>query len=155
VDKRWTAEDSYLVHFRLTSGVVGMLQSTAADRGPLLMISRIVGSLGTVWAEGDSVGLADASGTREVPVPDDLQVGHPDPPPPDLLTTAYDLLHATGIDFGPYTRVAATFRDLILGQPIPPDPRPATFADGVATMAVLDAIRQSAAQGAWVCVGNA
>jgi predicted dehydrogenase len=142
---KWTAEDSYIVHFRLRSGVAGLLQATAADRGPILAISRIVGSRGTVWAEGDAVKVADASGTRTVPVPDDLQVGAPDPPPPDLLATAYDLLHSTGIDFGPYTRLAATFRDLILGRPVPEEPRPATFADGVATMAVLDAIRRSAA----------
>jgi predicted dehydrogenase len=32
------------------------------------------------------------------------------------------------------------------------DPRPATFADGVADMAVLDAIRRSAAEHTWATV---
>jgi predicted dehydrogenase len=57
------------------------------------------------------------------------------------------MLHSMGIDLAPYTRLAETFRDLISGSPIPPDPRPATFADGVANMVVLDAIRRSAAAG--------
>ena len=37
-----------------------------------------------------------------------------------------------------------------LGRPVPDDPRPATFADGVADMSVLDAIRRSAAKREWV-----
>ena len=91
---------------------------------------------------------------RAIPVPDDLRGGPPDPPPGDLLVTAYDLLHSTGIDVGPYTRLAETFRDLILGQPVAGDPRPATFADGVANMMVLDAMRLSAASNTWAKVDN-
>ena len=57
-----------------------------------------------------------------------------------------------GVEYGPYTRLAAAFRDLILGGPVP-DPRPATFPDGVAMMMVLDAITASAdAGGAWFSV---
>ena len=151
-DRAWTAEDSYSVWFRLQSGVEGVLQSSAGDWGPPLIVSRIAGTKGTVWIEGDTVWLADRSGQREVPVPDDLRLAPPEPPPFDLLVTAYDLLHSTGIDLAPYTRLAETFRDLILGRPIPADPRPATFADGVAGTRVLDAIRRSAAEKAWVAV---
>ena len=61
--------------------------------------------------------------------------------------TAYDLLHSTGMDLAPSTGLARTFRALIEGHPVPDDPRPATFADGVSTMAVFDAIRRSAAAG--------
>jgi predicted dehydrogenase len=67
-----------------------------------------------------------------------------------MLTTSYDLLHATGIDMGPYTRLFETFRDLISDAPIEGRPQPATFADGVATMQVMDAIRTSAAERTWV-----
>jgi len=43
----------------------------------------------------------------------------------------------------------------VVGRPIPDDPRPATFADGVAGMAVLDAVRASARDGgAWTAVGG-
>lgn len=150
--RKATAEDSYLVHFRLANGVAGTLQATAADWGPILSMSRVVGTGGTVWAEGDTVRLADAGGARRVDIPGDLILGPAEPPPADLLHTAYDLLHSTGIDLGPYTRLAAVFHDRILGRPVADDPRPATFADGVATMAVLDAIRRSAPDSAWVSV---
>jgi predicted dehydrogenase len=93
------------------------------------------------------VRLTDAAGTRDIPCPPELAVPAPDPPPADLMVTAYDLLHSMGIDFGPYTRLAETFRDLIRGDVVPADPAPPTFADGVATMEVLDAIRKSAAAG--------
>lgn len=151
-DRAWTAEDTYVVHFRTHGGCVGIMQSSAADRGPFLITSRIAGTKGTVWTEGDRVQLADASGPRVVPVPDDLVTGPPEPPAADLLETAYDLLHATGIDVGPYTRLAETFRDLILGQAAAEDPAPATFVDGVAIMEVLDAIRLAAAEQRWVSI---
>ena len=63
-----------------------------------------------------------------MPIPDDLITPPPDPPPADLLTTSYDLLHATGIDIGPYTRLFETFRELINGASIDGRPKPATFA---------------------------
>ena len=151
-ERDWTADDGYSVRFRLRSGVDGILQSTAADWGPFLAVARIVGSTGTAWSEGDAVKVADRSGTHAVPVPEDLRLPPPDPPPGDLLHTAYDMLHAGGIDLGPYTRLCEVFRDLILGRPVPKDPAPPTFADGVASMAVIDAIRRSAARGSWVAV---
>jgi hypothetical protein len=40
----------------------------------------------------------------------------------------------------------------MLGRPIPPLPRPPTFADGVAHMLVIDAVRQSATERSWVDV---
>ncbi len=145
----WSAEDGYSVRFRLRSGASGIMQRTAGDWGPIIAVSRGTGTRGTVWSEGDTVSLADATGTRTLPVPDELAPAPPDPPPPDLMTTAYDLMHSTGIDFGPYTRLYAAFRELVAGRPIAPDPRPATFADGVAAMEVLDAIRRSARTGTW------
>lgn len=154
-ERDWTAEDSFSVRFRLRSGVDGILQSTAADFGPFFAATRIVGSTGTVWTEGDAVKVADRSGTESVPVPADLRLPPPDPPPSDLLHTAYDRLHAGGIDLGPYTRLCETFRDRILGRPVAADPIPPTFADGVAGMAVLDAIRRSAAKGGWVAIASA
>ena len=85
-----------------------------------------------------------------MPAPEDLPVVPPDPPPGDLLVTAYDGLHAFGIDMVPYTRLCETFRALIEQRPVPDDPRPATFADGLAAMRVLDAIRRSAREQTWV-----
>jgi predicted dehydrogenase len=51
---------------------------------------------------------------------------------------------------GPYTRLFETFRDLIEGNPIGRRPAPATFADGVAAMRVMDAIRRSAEERRWI-----
>jgi predicted dehydrogenase len=151
-DHRWTAEDSYTVHFRLRSGAEGVMQASAGDWGPPALVTRIAGTKGTAWSEGDTVYLADASGTNPVSVPEDLLPVPADPPPADLMVTAYDFMHSTGIDLAPYTRLADTFRDRILGRPIPKDPPPATFADGVKGMEVLDAIRRSAAEHSWVAV---
>ena len=52
----------------------------------------------------------------------------------------------------PYTRLCKTFRDLIEGRAVPDDPRPATFADGLAGMRVLDAIRESDRTHTWVAI---
>jgi predicted dehydrogenase len=149
-DRSMTAEDSYTVHFRTRTGVDGIMQSTAGAHGPPLFVTRIAGTRGTVWVDFDTVSIADANGQRQVPVPEDLVLPPPEPPPADLLVSAYDQLHAFGIDLPPYTRLYQTFADLIAGRPVPDDPRPATFADGVADMAVLDAIRHSAANRIWV-----
>jgi predicted dehydrogenase len=148
----WTAEDSYTAHFRTDSGVEGMMQSSTGAWGPPVFLTRISGTTGTIWDEFGTVTLADASGQRQVEVPDDLRNAAPDPPPSDLLVTAYDNMHAFGIDLAPYTRLCEVFRDLILGRKIPDDPAPATFADGVAAMAVVDAIRRSSAEHRWVDV---
>jgi predicted dehydrogenase len=152
-DHAWSAEDSYSVRFTTSSGADGVLQASAGDWGPPLFATRIAGTKGTVWTEGDAVYVADPSGTRAVEVPSDLQPVTPDPPPADLMVTAYDLMHSTGIDLGPYTRLMEAFGARIRGTKVPDDPRPATFADGVKGMAVMDAIRRSAAERDWVAIG--
>jgi len=150
--RRWDVEDSFTVRFRTRSGVEGIMQSTAGAWGPPVFCTRVVGDRGTVWAEFDTVRVVDASGMREIAVPADLPLSAPDPPPADLLSTAYDGLHAFGIDMVPYTRLCTTFLDRIEGRAVPDDPPPATFADGVAGMRVLDAIRRSAREVAWIAI---
>jgi predicted dehydrogenase len=152
-----SAEDAFIVKFRMRSGCTGVMSSSCTDPGPFLIETRVVGSTGTAWIEdvGDNVFVADANGTRQVPVGNDLPRFGPDGPeplPPGVLHTAYDRMIAHGLDLPPYTRLCETFRDLILDHPIPPEPKPATFADGVAQMEVLDAIRRSAATHEWVVV---
>ena len=63
--------------------------------------------------------------------------------------TAYDQLHSFGIDLGPYTRLYARAAQLLRGEAVD-DPQPATFRDGVTNMALVDAIRRSAAGAGWV-----
>jgi predicted dehydrogenase len=143
-----TADDGFVVHFRLRSGVDGVMQSTAADRGPMLIETRVIGSAGTAWIDGvgDVVHVSDASGTRRLPVPDDLRTPPALAPPRELLQTTYEQMIGHGLDLGPYTRLAEHFRARITGRAPPPGPQPATFADGVADMIVLDAMRRSASE---------
>ena len=143
-----TADDGFVVDFRLTSGVAGVMQSTAADRGPFLVETRIIGTRGTAWIDGlgNDVWVADARGTCRLTVPDDLRTAAPSAPPQEILTTTYERMIGHGLDLGPYTRLAEHFRARIERTEAPPGPRPATFADGVADMAVLDAMRTSAAE---------
>ena len=51
VDRPMTADDGFVVHFRMASGCVGTLQSTASDRG-IVVETRVTGSAATAWIEG-------------------------------------------------------------------------------------------------------
>ena len=104
-DRAWSAEDSYTIHFRTFAGAEGVMQSSAGSFGPMLVTTRIAGTRGTCWLEGDTVWVA-----------------------------------------GPYTRLFETFSELIQHRKVAADPPPATFEDGVESMAVIDAIRRSSAE---------
>ena len=151
-DRNWSAEDTYSVHFRTRGGAEGVLQSTAGAYGPPLVASRVAGSKGTLWVEGDAVHVADASGQRTLEVPDDLVGAAPKPPDADLLVTAYDMMHSMGIDLAPFTRLFQVLAARMRGEGGDEDPAPATFEDGAAVMAVLDAIRRSSREHSWVAV---
>ena len=127
-DRGMTADDAFLVHFRMRSGAVGVLQSTSGDWGPPIVITRVVGSKGTAWIEGvgATVKVADRDGTRTLPVPDDLPTGGGPPLPDGLVTTAYERMIAHGMDFGPYSRLAEGFR-------CRPVPRPPPSSTGYGT----------------------
>ena len=153
IDRPMTADDGFVVHFRMRSGCAGVLQSTASDRG-IVVETRVTGSKGTAWIEGvgDKVRVADASGVHTLPVPDDLRADSAPPLPDGAVTTTYEHMITFGVEYGPYTRLAAAFRDRIGGAALS-GPAPATFVDGVAQMAVLDAVHHSADHGgAWTDV---
>ena len=151
-DRGMSAEDGFVVHFRMRSGAVGSLQSTSGDWGPPIVETRVVGSSGTAWIEGVSsvVKVADRNGTRTIPVGDDLPAATGPPLPTGLVHTRYEQMISHGMDYGSYSRLAEFFRCRIDGEADPPGPAPGTFADGVADMAAVDAVRaSSAAGGAW------
>ena len=138
------AEDSYVVHFRTTNSVDGVLQHTAAAWGPAAGMTRVAGTEGTVWIENGMVKVADRNGTRDLPVPEDLVL--PPPPPP-----SGDGQRRPGVELGAFTRLCEVLRVAMDGKTLPTAVPIPTFADGVACMEVLEAIRQSAAnQGEWV-----
>ncbi len=153
-DTPMSADDSFVVHFRMRSGAVGTLQSTAGDWGPPIIITRVAGSKGTAWIEGvgSTVKVADRNGTRTLPVPEDLPTELAPPLPDGLVSTTYERMISHGMDLAPYTRLAEVLRCRMEGQPPPPGPTAASFVDGVKDMAVLDAIRRSAAEEMWVTV---
>ncbi len=134
------AEDTAAARFRLRSGCEGVLQQSAGVWGDRVEVMRVAGPLGTLTLHDDTVILANAAGSEELE-----PVG---PPLPVEVAPSDDPRHAfTHIELGPAIVQAGILRDLALGR----DPEyhavpPATFADGVACMVVLDAIRRSAAR---------
>jgi predicted dehydrogenase len=135
------AEDTAAARFRMRSGCEGILQQSAAVWGDRVEAVRVAGPHGTLTLDGDSVTLADSAGTRTLD-----RVG---PPMPVELEPSDDPRHRfTHIELGPAIVQAGVLRDLALGRaPSYDTMSPATFADGVACMQVLDAIRASAANG--------
>jgi len=139
-DRRDVAEDSFTVRFRLTSGVEGVLQQTAAAWGPYDGITRVAGTIGTVWIDGDAPWLADGAGARALDIPADLRL-------PAGPAESDDPRHRfTHLELAPFTRLCEVLRAGVEGRAIPDAVPVPTFADGVAEMRVIDAIRASAAQ---------
>jgi predicted dehydrogenase len=147
-----TADDTYTVQFETDSGAAGLLHSSAAAGGQFVVATKVTGSAGSAWTEGDDVWIDTGAGPTPVPAADDLPAVAPVPPPGELLHTTYDMWHSTGMDLAPYTRLYEVMRDRILGYDVPDDPVAGTFADGVANQAVVDAIREASATRTWVDV---
>jgi predicted dehydrogenase len=147
-----SADDGFIVQFRLANGCVGTMQSTCADRSPPMIESRVVGTEGTAWIKGlgSEVFVSDATGTHPVPVGADLLGGEITPPPDGALETDYERMIGLGFDVPPYLRLARTFRALIEGDPPPTRSEPARFEDGVSALRVLEAARRSARDACWV-----
>ena len=145
-----SADDTYTVQFETDNGATGVLHSSAAIGGQFLVATKVTGTKGSAWAQGDDVFVDNGSGPAQVPAAADLPAVAPVPPPGELLHTAYDMWHSMGMDLAPYTRVYEVMRDRVLGKPVPDDPVAGTFADGVANQAVIDAIRASSATTSWV-----
>jgi predicted dehydrogenase len=148
-----TADDGFVVHFRMRNGAVGVLQSTAADYG-VLVETRVTGSRGAAWIEGvgATVKVAGPDGVVTWPVPDGVAFERAPKLPEGAVTTTYEQMITFGVEYGPYVHLASAYRDLIAGKKVA-GPQPATFVDGVAQMAVLEAITESARhEGRWTPV---
>jgi predicted dehydrogenase len=132
------AEDTVVARFRLRSGCEGILHQSAATWGPRVEVVRVAGPLGTLsFAQGD-VTFADGAGVETLPpagppLPADAS-GDPGGRPPMELPMA--------------VVQAGILRDLVTGtDPVYDAAPPATFVDGTACIAVLDAMRRSARDG--------
>jgi predicted dehydrogenase len=152
---RGAVEDSFAVRFRTTRGLEGVLQQSSGSRGPFVDLARVSGPLGSVWIEGPTAHVADAAGTHELPIPPDLALAPAPALGGDERQNRLDWKLMAETEIAPYTQLCRAFRAAILGEPSPSPVPLATFADGVANMQVLDAIRASArAGGAMVRVGE-
>jgi predicted dehydrogenase len=135
------ADDTFTIRFRTRSGVDGVLQQTAAGWGPMRGLTTVAGTEGTVWIDGDTAWIADRAGARPLEVPPELR-------PPGAPAESDDPRHRfTHLELGPYTRLCEALRCAVDGAPSPDAVPVPTFADGLAEMQVLDAVRQSAAAG--------
>lgn len=143
---RGPADDSFSVRFRMKSGLEGMLQSSAGAWGPPLDIMRVCGSQGTLWTEGDAVRFSGPSGERTLPVSPELILAEPPPITDDPRHQTARWRNLVAIELAPYTALCQSMKAAIEGVRPPNPVAPATFADGVACMAVMDAIRASALQ---------
>jgi predicted dehydrogenase len=144
---RGPADDSFTVRFRMKNGLEGVIQSSAGTWGPPLDVARVCGSEGTLWTEGGVVRFAGPKGIRELDIAAALAL----PPAPPITG---DPRHETarwkglvGVELAPYTVLCRSFRAAIEGVKASSPVVPATFADGVACMEVMDAIRTSAREG--------
>jgi len=132
------ADDSFNLLLEMSSGATAVLQQTAAARGPHAGFTRVAGSAGTIWLDGTAVWLAAAGAEPAVvAAPADLAL------PAVEVPGAGDARHQfSHLELGPSIRQAEVFARLIRGEPLSPNtPAPATFADGVACMEVLDQAR--------------
>jgi len=127
-----------------------VLQQTAASWTPgVVGVTVVAGTDGTIEVAAEGVWLSDRNGRRLLDVPADLAL----PEAPDVSA---DPRHRyTHLEVGPYTRLCEVLRAGVEGfAPSNRVPVP-TFADGLACMQVLDAIRTSAdADGAVVPIGD-
>jgi predicted dehydrogenase len=136
-----SADETYTVRFTMRNGVEGIMQATAAAWGPSVSMTRIAGTAGTLWLDGDTVWLADKDGQRRLTVPPEFEL-------PSLPEDAIDPREMfSAYEIAPYTCLARYFRESIEGREHQGVVPAATFADGLAATLVLDAVRGSAANG--------
>ena len=125
------------------------MQQTAAGWGPMRGLTTVAGTDGTVWIDGDQAWIADRDGSRLLDVPDDLAFA------PGGAESDDPRHRFTHLELGPYTRLCECLRAAVGGVAYPTTVAMPTFADGLAEMQVIDAVRASArAGGALVAVAG-
>jgi len=136
------AEDSFVVRVTTGTGVEGVLQQTAASWIPNVSgLAVVAGTDGTLEMTNEGVFISDRTGRRPLPVPDELRL--PEPP----VASDDPRERYTHLEVGPYIRLAEVLRAGVEKRPYNGVVGAPTFADGLAGMRVLDAIRASAASG--------
>ena len=136
------ADDTYTVLFRARSGAQGVLQQSAATWGGRFEALRIAGSDATCWIEGNQLWRAGREGRAAVvAIAEDLQL-------PSVPTAPW-MGPFAAVELPAFIRQAERFADHIDGLAVA-EPRPATFADGLACQRVMDAARDASLSGRWI-----
>lgn len=144
---RGPADDSFSIRFAMANGLQGVIQSSAGAWGPPLDVARVCGSEGTLWTEGGEVRFSGHGGDRTLAITSELALP---PAPPVTGDPRHDTARWKGlvqVELAPYTALCRSLKAAVEGRPADSPVAPATFADGVACMKVMDAIRASAQAG--------
>ena len=135
-----TVEDSYSARFDMGTGVEAVLQNVGAAWTARGFVA-VTGTRGTLGIDDGQAWIADTDGTRPLAQPEGSAAVGGGPVNDDDLDAlgGYELRH--------YEQLAAAFLAAIVGRAVAsPVPLP-TFADGLAVMRCMDAMRASAAAG--------
>ena len=137
------ADDTSSLLFRMTSGAAGVIQQSAVSWGPRLTMVRITGSDATAWI--DERGTLWCAGRARDPFEVSIDT--------DLRLPKVTVPQASGRfarwEFPAFVRQAERFADAIERRDSD-GPAAATFEDGVACQAVMDAAREGSRLGRWI-----
>jgi predicted dehydrogenase len=132
-------EDSYSARFEMGDGVEVVLQNVGAAWTARGFVA-VTGTRGTVGIDDGQAWIADADGTRPLPVPDGSATVGGGRVDDDLdALGSYEIRH--------YEQLAAAFLAAIEGRDVESPVALPTFADGLGVMQAMDAMRASAATG--------
>jgi len=134
-----SAEDTFITRFTMKSGVQGLIMQSGGTWGGISNFTHVAGTDGTLALEDNKVMLSDRAGSRELQPDSDLLL-------PEMAASDDPRKMFLHIELPPAVRLCNIWRNAINGQSLGPVPA-ATFADGLATIRVIDAIRSSADQG--------
>lgn len=158
-DRKMNADDGYSIVFRLRNGLEGILQGSCRA-WDYAQVSRVSGTEATASIEMDpatfqpKLWITDRNGRHPAPAPADIAVpGALDVLPSTEETSAYDAIHNVVSGSPEYIMQATAFRDAIEGRAVG-SVTPANFSDGVAHMAVIEAVEKSAREHAWVRIDH-
>ena len=159
-DRGMDADDGYSFAFAMANGSQGVMSGSTRDHG-FLDVLRIAGADATIVST--TVGYAplsviDHTGAHEPEVPADLaeqllgtgpRVSAPAEPLHPIGETFYERSHASDIGYPEQVALSAAFAAKIRDRGYA-NPAMALFDDGVAHMAVIEAVERSRQTGRWI-----
>jgi len=143
---RCDADDTFSLLFRMACGAEGMMQQSAVSWGPRLTTVRLGGSEATAWIDERGRLWTAGRGREPFSVEIDADLRLPDRAPPENSGPF------ARWEFPAFIRQAERFADAIDGRATAAGPAAATFEDGVACQAVMDAARDAARMGRWIAL---